>query len=79
MNGVKKKRGRPLKDGARRHRFPIMMTDEEYGLLVDASKKSGKSMSEIARTGIAISARGESDLYDLAHEEPDEIEDFDEF
>ena len=29
----KKKRGRPMKDGARRHRLELRLTDEEYELI----------------------------------------------
>ncbi len=69
MDEEKKKRGRPLKNDARRRRLHILISDDEYELLLYASIKSGKPMSEIARTGIHISAKGESDLYDLTHED----------
>lgn len=75
MDSEKRRRGRPLKDGARRKEIHILMTDEEYDLLLNTSKKVGKSMSEIVRKGVMMSARGESDLYDLQHEN----DDFDEF
>lgn len=75
MSDVKKKRGRPLKDGARRRDFHILVSDEEYELMLSTSKKIGKSMSEIARKGFIMAAKGESDLYDIQHEDND----FDEF
>lgn len=67
MSNKKKKRGRPMKDGARRHTLHILVSDEEYELLSNTSKKVGKSMSEIARKGSIIAAKGESDLYDMQH------------
>ena len=58
-----------MKDGARRHRLELRLTDEEYELIFNVSKKIGKSVSEIARKGAIIAAKGESDLYDIQHEE----------
>lgn len=71
----KKKRGRPMKDSARRHRLELRLTDEEYELIFNVSKKIGKSAAEIARKGAIIAAKGESDLYDIQHED----DNFDEY
>ena len=45
-----------MKDGARRHRLELRLTDEEYELKFNVSKKIGKSAAEIARKG-AIKAK----------------------
>ena len=61
------KRGRPLKEMARRKSVTFRLSDEEYNMLAEISKNVGKPISEIAREGVIMSAVGESDLYDLQH------------
>lgn len=53
---VKKQRGRPKrKDGEGRvEQFRVLLTKDEYALLVKLSYSSGKSMSEIIRDGIKM-------------------------
>lgn len=53
---VKKQRGRPKrKDGEGRvEQFRVLLTKEEYALLVKISYSSGKTMSEIIRDGIKM-------------------------
>ena len=61
------KRGRPLKEMARRKTVTFRLSDDEYDMLLKKKKKVGKPISEIARKGVIMSAVGESDLYDLQH------------
>ena len=51
MKEVKKKRGRPREEGARRNRVYMYLSDIELDILKNASETSGKSISEIARIG----------------------------
>lgn len=53
---MKKQRGRPKrKDGEGRvEQFRVLLTKEEYALLVKLSYSSGKTMSEIIRDGIKM-------------------------
>ena len=44
-------------------------------MIFNVSKKIGKSAAEIARKGAIIAAKGESDLYDIQHED----DNFDEY
>ena len=54
MEEIKKKRGRPLKDGARRNKVRTMMNDEETRKLREISKRSGLSQMDIMRIGTGM-------------------------
>ena len=47
-----KKIGRPKSENSRKFRINLRITDEEMKRLENASKKYGKSKSEVIRTGI---------------------------
>lgn len=51
MEDNKKKRGRPSKEGSRRNRVYMYLSDIELEILKSASKTSGKSISEFSRIG----------------------------
>lgn len=79
----KKKRGRPKKDGARRVQLKILLTEEEYKRLSEASKLVGRSKSDIVREGIdgaitttLIRDLPDEDIYDFEEFEVDENDDF---
>lgn len=46
---IKKKRGRPVKEGARHHRAMTRFTDDEHEELMLISETSGESVSDILR------------------------------
>lgn len=75
---TRKKRGRQKKDEARTYQLKVLLTKEEYNLVVSASKLGGKSKSEIVRPGIIDSAKkvisvhdAEDDGYDYYDYEDD--------
>lgn len=45
---IKKKRGRPPKEGAKKHRLDVRLTDEEKEMLIFICTKEGISISEAA-------------------------------
>lgn len=49
LEGIKKKRGRPLKEGARRKRIFSKCNDEEFSSIERAANISGMSVSEFIR------------------------------
>lgn len=51
---VKRKRGRPAKDGGRKNQFRLMLSDEEIDKLRKNSKKLGKSQAEFLRECMLI-------------------------
>ena len=65
----KKKRGRPTKNGTRRERIDVRLSDEEYQKLAETSKIVGKSMAEIVRNGIVMAANNEIFLHEMNREE----------
>lgn len=49
----KRKRGRPVgADGGRYHQFLCLLTEDERDMLREASKRHGKSQSDIIRDGL---------------------------
>ena len=54
FGNVRRKRGRPLTDGSRRHTIKVRMSDREYDALCEASDRSGLSQSDIIRMGVKI-------------------------
>ena len=54
MEEVRRKRGRPAKDGSRRNQVKTVMNDEELFRLRKISKKSGLSQMNIMRIGAAM-------------------------
>lgn len=49
MEEVKRKRGRPPKDGAMKKRVCINMDEDDKELLLELSAKTGESVSEFMR------------------------------
>lgn len=49
MKEIKKKRGRPLKDGARKKRIFSKCNDEEYSFIERAARINNMSVSEFIR------------------------------
>ena len=77
MEEDKKKRGRPLKDGAMRKRVETLMTEEDYRALVQISKNTGTSISDLMRRGAKIIVAGASDLYNSRNKTDDYDDYFD--
>lgn len=62
---IGEKRGRPKKDGTRTYQLKVLLTKEEYDLVMSASKLGGKSKSEIVRPGIIDSAKKVISVHDM--------------
>lgn len=78
----KRKRGRPKKEGSRRIQSHTLFSYEEYKLIRDSSKITGKTMSDLIRVGAIRYASeevnkckkskkegGNNDFYDYENEE----------
>ena len=87
MNDVK--RGRPLKDGAKRNVVNFKLNDEDYELLNAAVQKYGMTRSDILQEGVKLAIAelerkhpeggdwySEYDYWDECGEEIDEDDDF---
>ena len=49
-----KKRGRPIKEDAKRRAFNLRLTDDEAVMLNILSSETGKTMTEILRKGLEM-------------------------
>ena len=52
MDGLVRKRGRPIKVGSKRRRLYIRITDDEYEILCELSKIKNKSFTDILLDGL---------------------------
>ena len=63
------KRGRPLKDGAKRNQVKFLCNDVELEALQEGVEKYGKSQSDIIRRGIELSLMELEEQYQREEEE----------
>lgn len=63
MKEVKKKRGRPKKEGSRTVQSHTLYSKDEYDLLRETSKVTGKTISDLIRVGSLRYATEEAAKY----------------
>lgn len=68
MSEIKKKRGRPREEGARRDYIKIFLTDYEKDMIKQAAELSGLSLSEFCRED-SVKAASRRILDDIKNEE----------
>lgn len=54
MEEVKKKRGRPKKEGSKTKKFQLKMTEEQFEKLTRTAELSGKSKTDVILIGLEL-------------------------
>lgn len=66
----KKKRGRPLKEGAKRNVVNVKLNDDDFKMLNEAVQKYGVSRSDILQEGVKLA------ITELKNKYPDDEDDY---
>lgn len=52
LKGIKKKRGRPLKEGSKEYRCTMRLTKEQYDMLNDLHNLTGETKTDLIVQGL---------------------------